>query len=76
MTEEEAKTKWCPFVRHAEDTNQETSVPAFNRLAEPLRYNLNCVGSDCMAWRWKPFAGYEVHDDYDQGFCGLAGKTT
>jgi hypothetical protein len=68
MTEEEAKTKWCPFVRHAEDTNQETSVPAFNRLAEPLRYNLNCVGSDCMAWRYvnRPVDGH--------GYCGLAGK--
>jgi hypothetical protein len=67
MTEEEAYTKWCPFVRHAEETDQETSVPAFNRIAKPLHYNLNCVGSDCMAWR-SVFG--------DSGYCGMAGKTT
>lgn len=39
MTEDEAKTKWCPFTRG------ETSAL---RLAS----SSSCVGSLCMAWRW------------------------
>jgi len=38
MTEDEAKTKWCPFVRAAGPAD-----PASGYL---------CIGSACMAWRW------------------------
>ena len=32
MTETDAKEKWCPLRKGAEDAN--------------------CIGSDCMMWRW------------------------
>lgn len=57
MTEEEAKTKWCPFARvgvrwmdsQAESLADLTAVPV-NRgsSAEDLA---RCIGSACMAWR-------------------------
>lgn len=67
MTEEEAKTKWCPYVS------------TDNR--GPYRQNdtyMRCIGSACMAWRWN---GHRTDYDADVnatypavGFCGLAGK--
>jgi hypothetical protein len=69
MTEDEAKTKWCPFVRF-----QTFDSPPANRwkqqLPEDEPYALNpipcrCIGSACMAWR----KGLK-----DQGYCGLSGK--
>lgn len=67
MTEDEAKTKWCPFARIS-DGEPPTSV---NR-PEPYGDVPHCLGSGCMAWRW------EVPDPATYksapGFCGLAGK--
>lgn len=62
MTEEEAKTKWCPFARVlVESAEEETASPVAgaNRLetrgsGEPdLEWKTpRCIGSACMAWRW------------------------
>jgi hypothetical protein len=57
MTEEEAKTKWCPYARHAYSTDRfETNPPAVscNRMLEKEQQaeGCNCIGSACMAWRW------------------------
>lgn len=51
MTEEEAKTKWCPQVRNSNDLNGQ----AVNRYANGgdfVEPDHTCVGSRCMAWRW------------------------
>lgn len=53
MTEDEAKTKWCPFVQIALD--DAASRYATNRgeiITEGGPVNLKCIGSHCMAWRW------------------------
>lgn len=61
MTEEEAKTKWCPHVRAVacDETGKTLSGSRpFNRkgvvgTAEVRVYPAtSCIGSACMAWRW------------------------
>lgn len=61
MTEEEAKAKWCPFVRFTA-TPSDDCYP--NRNNDTVTNPTNCIASVCMAWRW-----YEK----GQGFCGLSG---
>lgn len=65
MTEEEAKTKWCPMV------------PGFNHAARNRqiddRNGYRCIASACMMWRTT-----ELLDDDNVlrkvSYCGLAGK--
>ena len=74
MTEDEAREKWCPFVRLQYDH------PAINRTWDtPNPGKCRCIASDCMAWRWAE----QGHDPDDMpgigehpstGYCGLAGK--
>jgi hypothetical protein len=63
MTEEEAKTKWCPFARVIALTENGREHHAGNRVREhndggiSFRDDFNprsarCIGSACMAWRW------------------------
>lgn len=76
MTEEEAKTKWCPHARVLEGYAERTSA---NRTAEGKPAGL-CIGSGCMAWRWvdgpedvfmgDPKLGGRL--EKAEGYCGLA----
>jgi hypothetical protein len=72
MTEEDAKTKWCPYANGGART--------------PTSYGVaicGCMGAVCMMWRWKttpdsasyPRAstGAPIVSTTD-GYCGLAGK--
>jgi hypothetical protein len=62
MTEEEAKTKWCPFARVVMDWSEDQEVIGpFNRdhiieasaLSEEDNIShATCLASACMAWRW------------------------
>ena len=59
MTEEEAKTKWCPHVRLAcgESNKVFPDLPVFNMVAHPkgpgaMPNAAKCIASACMAWRW------------------------
>lgn len=68
MTEDEAKTKWCPFARVMVTAD---SDGADGGLRGPI-----AVGSACMAWRWKefPVAGSQPYAFRQAGGgCGLAG---
>jgi hypothetical protein len=77
MTEAEAKTKWCPLVRHEGDMggtfNRGRVHGAINEHPDNQGAACNCIGRACMAWRWS----YHVAAvEEPQGFCGLAGVPT
>ena len=90
ITELDALKKWCPFTRHAA-----FGSPAINRSGDADKFGIDynpvnkwnkCVGSDCMAWRFrKPNSEWverELSDgskmgsfeNVPNGYCGLAGK--
>lgn len=55
LTEEEAKTKWCPEVRTigVELFGHERVMAAVNRAEDyQNRHDCRCIASACMAWRW------------------------
>ena len=89
LTEDQAKTKWCPMVRYvpARKFSFGRIKVAVNRWLDSDETQLSpmpscCIGSDCMAWRWECtgavgyFAdGTAVEGDHkESGYCGLAGK--
>lgn len=60
MTEDKAKTKWCPHVCSVPAVADgkggwdiPTGIPAHNRLAGTALVG-RCIASACMAWRWLP----------------------
>lgn len=73
MTEDEAKTKWCPHVRLSGRDNRADG-------AQPQA--VTCIGSACMAWRAirEEVSGTDadgfgyVRSPVTGGYCGLAGK--
>ena len=79
MTEDEAKTKWCPFAR-VYNLSIEGHHGAYNRVVigdeEDAFDSTNdaegkCVASQCMAWRIFPG---RVGEFESPGYCGLAGR--
>lgn len=78
MTEEEAKTKWCPHIRTVmAGITKGASVEALvvgNTYDEERQHPKTCcIASACMMWRWwqPPYANNPMGGD---GYCGLAGK--
>ena len=80
MTEQEAKTKWCPMARTVSDTRNHATA---NRLVDRGPSNADsdcmCLVSDCMMWRWDEEPRYQKCDlppipNTGYGHCGLAGK--
>lgn len=86
MTEDEAKTKWCPFSR-VETFDAQGGLSGGNRGGGIT----SCLGSACMAWRWgvqHPHGGWiefvprpEMTEEQKAdpanrlgGYCGLAGR--
>lgn len=62
VTEAEAYTKWCPFVKAEAEKGY-----ANNRASSAS----HCCASACMFWRWsKQDTG---PSDQPTGFCGAAG---
>ena len=77
MTEEEAKTKWCPMVRfHVIDRVGFDNTPTGRDGCSDT--NVNCIGSACMMFRQYEIRvpdnppGTPVFNTH--GYCGLAGK--
>ena len=79
MTEDEAKTKWCPFVRIVNFVSEDNNAWATNQgkqsrtPEEPLA--THCIASACMAWREiKKQTTPSTPDEVLGGYCGLAGR--
>lgn len=69
MTEDEAKTRWCPMVRSL--YSSAVFGVGLNR-GLPNNSAARCCGSSCMMWRWT-LPGYKEASTA-QGYCGLGGK--
>jgi len=70
MTEEEAKTKWCPMIRHAIN---DTDNNACNRAAKDVNFiSYTCITTNCMMWRWTEDTYLDKLNHF--GYCGLGGK--
>src|SRR6266545_4698025 len=64
MTEQEAKTKWCPRYQVATSGGDSSTFESDNRPPEyeqrdgkwyptgRIQESARCIGSACMAWRW------------------------
>jgi hypothetical protein len=77
MTEDEARTKWCPFVRAAIISVTANDIPPHNRASSssnPDINGINCIASDCMMWRWfyADAHGDPLVEHVHSGHCGLA----
>lgn len=65
LIEEIAKEKICPHMTGCINSNKVAQYDS-----EPKHGNINCIASDCMAWRW----AYQGDAIERTGFCGLAGR--
>lgn len=67
MTEDEAKTKWCPHVRFVDCEDR-----LYDNRPSSMQNGARCLASECMAWRWLDDGEALVGEPYE-GCCGLAG---
>lgn len=51
LTEEEARKRWCPFVRFEDGFNR-GAIDPMNRPEKSDDFVPRCIASDCMAWRF------------------------
>lgn len=83
MTENEAKTKWCPMTRYRTINNDPVALQAGHNEPTGLS-NLPtgggyCIGSACMMWiatdnEHKPVPMGESSKSYPAGDCGLKSR--
>lgn len=51
LTEEQARTRWCPFTRVTGDGEEwHTNRPSHAEVHQ--KQFDHCIASQCMAWRW------------------------
>ncbi len=88
MTEDEAKTRWCPFTRVGGIPASAAAGISWNRWpGEDVDTDgpANCVGSACMAWRWSRDVEWQAKAEAEyrrsgrrivptDGYCGLASR--
>ena len=69
MTEDEARTKWCPMVRfHFSREAAYDNKPLVDGEPPPQETVALCIASDCMMW--KPATRIQGAPG-DKGDCGL-----
>jgi hypothetical protein len=76
MTEQEAKTKWCPMV-NARNVIPGRHMHGVFESKGGRTYDVCCIGTSCMMFRQRSYlldidgTSSGPTDDY---YCGLAGK--
>lgn len=77
LTEAQARTHWCPFVRVVHTDAEVGQIVAANSWGDGQRSQAcMCVGSMCMAWRWFEPSREAPEAAHAWGWCGLAGPPT
>ena len=74
MTEEEAKTKWCPHARVVLPAGGYASGNRFDdSQPNPDYMESRCIASDCMMWKWLRSSGKDGYGRPEEktGYCGL-----
>ena len=84
MTENEARTKWCPMYRNTELSGRQTNRDDPGMLADDSLFTSYpfCLASSCMMWRWEKRSDYTMFENdgnisiqrTSYGYCGLGGK--
>jgi len=85
MTEEEAKSKWCPMVRVSIGEGMIVVNGPHKIIKDDMgiarKVNTECLGSACMMFRWDVTPSQAAQrnalgnaDAFADGYCGLAGK--
>lgn len=94
ITEREAKEKWCPQgrkiyggktndgkwkpVEHVSTFNLVEIMPSPDKKHKREFQRTECVGSQCMAWRWAEKSAIEVpmigEVGERKGYCGAYGR--
>lgn len=77
VTEDEAKTKWCPQAR-VQIFNEPAPQSAPNRAWSEkegsfVPHAAGCIASRCMFWRWSHGTGIEPGTP-KLGYCGAGGQ--
>lgn len=84
LTEEQARTKWCPFVRFHGTPSDDSISNRHGWFDNDNPGMSRCIGSVCMAWRMKLSPATERKAEAEfrkggqrigeaEGYCGLAG---
>lgn len=73
MTEEQARTKWCPHARIVDGYSE--GAGGCNRWVNKSDEIL-CIASGCMAWRWRSKRSVVFSDrpDGDDGLTGMVNE--
>lgn len=69
MTDNIAKTKWCPMSRYVLSVTGELISNRQGHVNDPWD---SCLVSDCMMWRWLIYENDTKSTT--EGYCGLGGK--
>ena len=87
LTEEEARTKWCPMVRASAVAYVDGGTDDFDNRGKTTLTPKSacCIASECMMWQWandendeplydKKSLGGGHFDNAPMGYCGLTSK--
>lgn len=68
MKIEEAKNKWCPFVR----VSEYEGGSSYNKFVMPDKFPQSsmCIANKCMLWEWD-----YIEDEPGTGYCGMGNRS-